>query len=145
MLQITDLTNDPTQIINIDTEDTEETVQFTFRWCETQPFLGNLRAWFYDVKYFGANETIEYTNRRLVCGINILELFSNILPFGLLVNSPYDIEPFTKDDFISSKIELFLLNQEEVTIFKNSSLAELGIDTDKNNYTAQLLNSLYIR
>lgn len=104
MKTLNELTNDYSQKHSVVLENNEE-FDFTLRFIEQQ------EGWFYNIKY-GAN--FEVNGQRLCTGINIIRKWKNILPFGISVNTDDLSEPSFIDDFTSGRVEVVILNQEEV-------------------------------
>lgn len=103
MKTITGLTDQYQQIITIQNED--NTTFLLNLYFSTQQ-----QSWFYGIEYGGYVSQ----SQRLVVGPNILRRQKNILPFGIMVISTDQLDPFLLIDFISGRISLFLLTPEEV-------------------------------
>lgn len=103
MQQITELGQESKQRITLVTEDGRE-ISFFFEFKDTQ--IG----WFIDVE-FG-----DFTARGLrLCGSpNMLRQFRNIIDVGLAVTIADGAEPFFIDDFVTSRVFVYLLNSDEV-------------------------------
>lgn len=103
MEQITSLTGANTQSMIITTAAVSG-LEITLQFYATQ------KSWMYSLKYgeFGIE------NQRLHLSRNILDKYKNLLPFGLYVKSLDGGEPLFQDDFVYPRIQLFILNAEEV-------------------------------
>jgi hypothetical protein len=111
MKQITEISQDPLQVLEIVTEE-NKTFEFTLQYREQQG------GWFFSLNY----EDVIINNSRLTNSPNILNQYKNILPFGLLVFTIDFSEPFLIDDFSSERVKLYLLNEEEVQEVANNIL-----------------------
>lgn len=103
MRQITGLSIDAKQEFKIQIEDGGVAI-FNFYFLQSQ--IG----WFFDVTY-GDFKT---TGLRLVNSPNVLDAYFNILRFGLMVNVPDGAEPYFVDDFITGRVNLYVLSESEV-------------------------------
>jgi hypothetical protein len=73
-----------------------------------------IEMWFLDVLYDGNNFSVH--SLRACENPNLLFPFSNLIPFGLMVNNNSDLgyEPSSLDDFSSRRTTLLILSEEEV-------------------------------
>lgn len=67
-------------------------------------------SWFCDINY--KNKIIN--GIKITTNINILNKWKNILPFGILIDSDYDLDPYSIDDFTNGFIMLYILNDAEI-------------------------------
>lgn len=104
MKLLTELSNDYKQKHRVVLENNEE---FDF----TLEFIQQQEGWFYTIKY---GDNFEVKGQRLVLGMNIIRKWKNLLPFGLGVISEDLIEPSFIDDFTSGRIEINILNENDV-------------------------------
>lgn len=73
-------------------------------------YKDNLRQWTFDIKY---NDFV-LNNQLLTCSKNVLDQFSNILPFGLEVRCKEDIQPFFQNCFVNGMVQLIINEYEKV-------------------------------
>jgi len=109
MKKITEFTNEYYQKHTIILEDNKE---FDF----TLKFISQQQGWFYNLKF----DDFELNGQRLVLGMNILRKYKNILPFGISVMTDDLIEPFLIDDFTTNRIEVNVLNQDDVDYIEDN-------------------------
>lgn len=103
MRQITGLSASPKQEFKVQIEGGDVAI-FNFYFLQSQ--IG----WFFDITY----GDFKSTGLRLVNSPNVLDAYFNILRFGLLVNVPDGAEPYFVDDFISGRVNLYVLSESEV-------------------------------
>ena len=103
MRQITGLSVDAKQEFRIQIEGGDIAI-FNFYYLESQ--IG----WFFDITY----GDFKSTGLRLVNSLNVLAAYFNVLRFGLLCEVPDGAEPYFVDDFISGRVNLYILSQEDV-------------------------------
>lgn len=103
MRQITGLSANPKQEFKVQIEG-GDIVTFNFYFLQSQ--IG----WFFDISY----GNFKSTGLRLVNSLNVLSAYFNILRFGLMVEVPDGAEPYFLDDFISGRVNLYVLNESEV-------------------------------
>lgn len=77
--------------------------------CELY-FRPRVSAWFLDLSF----STFKMNGFKLTFGPNVLDQYSNIIPFGLAVISSDKMDPFLINDFTSGRIALYLLTTSEV-------------------------------
>lgn len=104
MIKLTDLNDNAKQKFFLPL-DLQEKVQFRLYFMPTQS------AWFFDFNY----KDREFNGNKLVLGANILRMYKNIIPFGLMVSADFHIEPFKLDDFSSGRVKLYVLEKEDVS------------------------------
>lgn len=103
MQTITELTNQPRQTYNFETED-NYLFDFSLEYIESQ------QGWFYNLTY----GDLEIKGSRLCCSPNILRQYDRLLPFGIAVLSTDLLDPFFLDDFTTGRITLNLITKTEV-------------------------------
>ena len=103
MQQITTLSIDAKQNFKMILDDNTQ-VQFTFQYRPNQ--LG----WFFDLVW----GDIQKYGIRLTTAPNLLRGYKNILPFGLMVTTNDNDEPYSQDDFVSGYCNLYLLNPTDI-------------------------------
>lgn len=103
MKQITGLSAKPKQKFKLQMEN-GEIATFNFYFLQSQ--IG----WFFDISY----GNFKSTGLRLVNSLNVLSAYFNILRFGLMVEVPDGAEPYFVDDFISGRVNLYVLSEDEV-------------------------------
>ena len=67
------------------------------------------RGWFFTIIY---NDFI-LRNIRLTAHWNVLLPYVNIIPFGIMVTTADETEPFFLEDFINNRVKIFILTQTE--------------------------------
>lgn len=104
MQQITSLTNDSKQRMTINLEDNQGSVEFFLYYAPTQ------YSWYYDFTYN------DYTSNgnKVVLNVNALRHLKKIIPFGLMFQAEGNIEPFKIDDFSTQRVQLYVLNSDDV-------------------------------
>jgi hypothetical protein len=103
MQQITGLSASPKQEFKVQIESGDIAI-FNFYYLQSQ--IG----WFFDIEY----GNFKSTGLRLVNSLNVLSPYFNILRFGLMVEVPDKAEPYFLDDFISGRVNLYILSESEV-------------------------------
>lgn len=103
MKQITEITNDSSQKLNLIGEEGQE-INFELFYKPTQ------QGWFYNLSY----DNVTINGNRLITSPNILRPWKNILNFGIGINTSDNTEPFDIDDFINDRVQFYLLNSEDV-------------------------------
>lgn len=103
MLKVTNLTSDSNQKI---TQITEDGLEFDI----TLIYLSTQSGWYMTIEY----EDFIVQNMRLCNHKNILRSFINKLPFGLLVDVIDGGEPYFLEDFISGRVNIYVLTTTEV-------------------------------
>lgn len=106
MIQITGLTSSPSQTFNIPEPTTRENIYFSLR------FMPRTQNWYIDFQY----KEFSAKGIKVVRGPNIIKRNINVLPFGITVSVSDDLEPFLINDFVSGRVSLFLLTQEECLV-----------------------------
>lgn len=103
MNQVTGLTSDYRQSFQILTQD-GEIVYFNLYYYMTQ------QSWFFDFTYKDYTCNCE----RVVLTPNALRHLKNIIPFGVAFYSNDKVEPIFVDDFETGRVQMLILNNEEV-------------------------------
>lgn len=103
MQVITTLTSSPNQLHTLVLEN-NDTADFRLY------FSPRMQEWFYDISY--QNLTINCS--KVVLTPNSLRQFKNVIPFGIAFFSDGHVEPFRIDDFSTGRIQMGILNSEEV-------------------------------
>ena len=103
MKQITEISQDPKQILDVVIED-NQTFELKLEYSDQQ------QGWFYSIT-FG---DVIINGSRLVTGLNILRNYQNILPFGISIATDDLSEPIFIDDFSTERVRFILLTQAEV-------------------------------
>ena len=81
-----------------------------------------VRMWFLDVEW----KEFSMKGIRLCLSLNLLQQYSNLIPFGIGLNAPQGVEPRLASDFSSGRVKLFVLNKREVAAITNAyEVAEL--------------------
>lgn len=104
MQLLTELTDDYKQKYSITNED-NQTFDLLLEYIELQ------ESWLFSISY---GDSFTLNNNRLVYSPNILRQYKNIIPFGLSVNTIDKSDPYFLSDFTSSRVELYVLTEEEV-------------------------------
>lgn len=103
MQQITSITSQPKQRMQL-VLDKNETFDFELIYS-----LRN-QAWYFSFSY----KEIKASLLKVVLTPNALRQFKNILPFGIMFSTTGYVQPFKPDDFSSGRIQMYVLNKEEV-------------------------------
>lgn len=112
MEQITNLKEQPRQKFKIQIPN-GDIAEFSFY------FLPSQRGWFFDLTY-GEFTT---TGLHLVNSYNVLSAYFNILRFGLGCNVVDGSEPFFLNDFVTNRVGLYILSEDEVKQLEESNNA----------------------
>ena len=103
MFSITGLTADPIQNFNFSLPDGS-------RAYLTLTYRPRVKMWFLSVTW----NTFTVNNLRVYSIPNLLEQYSNNVPFGLLVRVSDGLEPMFLTDFQTGRVTLWGLNQTDV-------------------------------
>ncbi len=103
MKQITTLTSAPKQIHSLVLEN-NETADFYLEYC------GRMESWYFSISY---NDTVQNCIK-VVLTPNALRHLRRIIPFGIAFISDSQVEPFRLDDFSAGRVEMYVLNADEV-------------------------------
>lgn len=113
MKQIVSLSDDPKQKLNFVLE-TGEKIVLDF------VFVNSQKGWFLSIEY----GSFVIRNRRIVTSPNMIRAFRNILPFGIACITTDKQEPIYKDDFLSGRATLYVLNETDVEYVENTVIPE---------------------
>lgn len=103
MQQITTITNQPKQRMTLVLEN-NETVDFHIYYLPRQ------QSWFYNFTY--NNLTVNCS--RVTLSPNALRQYKRVIPFGLMFEAEGFVEPFDINDFNSGRVNMYVLNSDEV-------------------------------
>ncbi len=103
MQQITSLTDNPKQLHQLVLEN-NETAEFRLYFSARQ------ESWYFDLVY----KDLTINCLKVVISPNTIRNFKRLLPFGIAFLSNGDVEPFQLDDFTSGRVQMYVLNSEEV-------------------------------
>lgn len=103
MKQITTLTAAPKQSHSL-VLDNNDTADFYLEYC------GRMESWYFSIAY---NNTVQKCIK-VVLTPNALRHLRRIIPFGIAFVSESQVEPFRIDDFITGRIKMYVLNEEDV-------------------------------
>ena len=103
MQQITSITSDSKQRMTLVLEN-NESVDFLLYYLPRQ------QSWFYNFTY----NNLTCNSSRVVLSPNALRQFKNIIPFGIAFTANSYVEPFNITDFSSGRVNMYVLNKEEV-------------------------------
>nr|DAT18302.1 MAG TPA: hypothetical protein [Caudoviricetes sp.] len=117
MKEITSLTNEPNQIHQL-VLDTNDTVEFHLYYKQSQ------QSWYFDFTY----KNLTVNGSKVVLSPNSLRNFKNIIPFGIAFITDGFVEPYKLDDFSSGRIQMVVLNNEDVWDVERN----VFLDTAKN-------------
>ena len=120
MKNIDFLNNNPKQAYTVQQEN-GDVFNFNIEYKPTQ------QKWYYDV----IKDDLTIINNELVISPNILKQYTNILNFGIMVYSNDFIDPFDLNDFITNRVSLYLLNENDIED------VEIGLFTLQDSYTGQ--------
>ena len=103
MQLITSITSKSKQRLTLVLEN-NETVDFFLFYSPRQ------ECWFFDFTY----KDLTVNGLSVVITPNALRQFRNQIPFGIAFAANSFVEPFSIDDFSSGRVNMFVLNQDEV-------------------------------
>lgn len=103
MRQINKITDDAVQQFNL-IGDAGQNISFLLYWVPTQ------EAWFCDIEY----NTFIVNGVQLTVSPNLLRNYRNLINFGIGMASVDGYESLSIEDFITGRLTLYLLSQEEV-------------------------------
>lgn len=81
-----------------------DTADFYLEYCP------RMQSWYFNISYGDITQKCI----KVVLTPNALRHLRRIIPFGLAFVSEGEVEPFRQDDFSSGRIQLFVLNEEDV-------------------------------
>lgn len=103
MLKVADITNDPSQKFTINMKDGKRLV-LEMRYLPTQ------NGWFMDIDYDDGAFTLKGT--KVVTSYNLLLQFEYIVPFGIMILTEGNSEPFFLDDFVTGRSSMYILEDK---------------------------------
>lgn len=103
MKEITSITSRSKQHMILVLEN-NETVDFLLY------FLPRQESWYFDFTY----NDLTVNGSKVTISPNSLRQFRKIIPFGIAFAGTSFVEPFSIDDFSSGRINMFVLNKEDV-------------------------------
>lgn len=103
MQQITTITNEPRQRHQLVLEN-NETADFRLYYSIRQ------QSWYFDISY----KDFTATCLKVVLSPNTLRNFKRLIPFGIAFSTDGYTEPFQLDDFSSGRVQMYVLNKEDV-------------------------------
>lgn len=103
MKQITTITAAPKQQHTL-VLDNNETADFYLEYCP------RMQSWYFNISY----NDITQKCIKVVLTPNALRHLRKLIPFGIAFVSESQVEPFSQEDFISGRIEMYILNKEDV-------------------------------
>lgn len=109
MIQVTNITSDPTQQSSIILPD-QTFINMTIS------FIPQQLGWFITNFVYG---TVTINGLRICNSPNFLRQWKNILPFGMACVSQNSREPSLQQDFISGASTLYILTHDEVKQFED--------------------------
>ena len=107
MLLLTNITNDPNQQCTVVLPDNTRFILYL-------EYNALVSSWNYGVSYSVKN--LNYLGQQLTNNLNLLNPFVNIINFGLLCEVTDGGNPWSKNDFIKQRVNLYLLNQNDLDI-----------------------------
>lgn len=107
MKQITTITAAPKQQHTLVLEN-NDTVDFYLEYCP------RMQSWYYSFNYKSITEKCI----KVVLTPNSLRHLRRVIPFGLAFVSESQVEPFSQDDFLTGRIQLYVLNAEDVALIE---------------------------
>lgn len=103
MQQITTITSSSKQQMTL-VLDNNETVDFKLYYLPRQ------QSWFYDFTY----NDLTVNCSRVTLSPNALRQYKKNIPFGIAFTADGDVEPFSMTDFSSGRVNMYVLNSDEV-------------------------------
>lgn len=107
MIKLTNLTNSASQQTDL-ISGTGESIPFNLR------FLPRINGWVFDCSWTNGVIVFDLQGARLTMGPNILRQYRNQIDFGLMCVSDDGFEPQFIDDFVTGRVQLFLLSPADV-------------------------------
>ncbi len=102
--KLTDSANQTTTLIGA----AGEQIQFTLRFMPTQ------NSWYFNLAY----GDLIVNGSLLTVSPNILRSYYNLISFGIMVTSTDGYEPQFITDFISGRIKVYTLSQEDIDLIE---------------------------
>ena len=108
MFQLTGITSDPDQTFTTALSDgSKVTIRLVYR--------SRIQKYFVDITWGTWT-----ANSLRVCNVpNILEQWTNVLPFGLLCSVSDGLEPFLANDLVSGRCSLYILEAADILMIEN--------------------------
>ena len=103
MKLITTLTDAPKQQHTL-VLDNNDTADFYIEYC------GRMESWYFSIQY----NDITQKCIKAVLTPNALRHLRRVIPFGIAFVSESLVEPFRIDDFVTGRIQMYVLNEEDV-------------------------------
>lgn len=97
MLKISSITAYPSQKFFFEYGGFKAQVTLTYR--------PSIRAWYMDITW---NNFLCY-GRKLCIGVNILDQYSNVIPFGILITTNTGLDPYLINDFSTGVANFYVL------------------------------------
>ena len=108
MKQITALTQDANQQVTLVLDDGSKVSMGMI-------YVPSQNGWFYTLSYGNLwPSTNPLSMQRLINNPNILRKYRNLIPFGICCIVIDGYEPIYQSDFVSGRVNLYLLNQIDV-------------------------------
>jgi len=82
----------------------------------TLRFMPSQQGWFMDIRY---NDFSVY-GIHVVASVNLLQNYSNIIPFGFVCTTEQPIDPYRINAFKTQNAKLYLMNELDVKAFKEA-------------------------
>lgn len=116
MRAIVTLSADPDQLINVVLDDKSiATFEFIYR--------PGIQRWAFGVSHptlvTTQNPTGTVNGSMLCTHPNLLRPWKNVIPFGLAITSSDGGDPFSLQDFVSGRVQVFVLNAADVAVIEN--------------------------
>jgi hypothetical protein len=106
MITLTEITDDPNQKFTVQLEDNSN---FTLE----LEFIEQQEQWIMNISNIPNSDKI-INGHKIVSSINLLNQFSRIIPFGVLIETKDGDDPFRVDDFLTGRATFNILNSDEV-------------------------------
>lgn len=84
--------------------DNNDTADFYLEYCP------RMQSWYFNFTY----GEITQNCIKVVLTPNALRHLRRLIPFGIAFLSESEVEPFSQDDFKTGRVQMFVLNQEDV-------------------------------
>lgn len=114
MIILTEITDDPKQKFQIQLEN-NQTFTLDIEFVEQQ------ECWYCSISDI-QNNSLVINSLRLTTMPNILRQWARIIPFGIAIESEDGDDPFAIDDFLTKRVTLNILNEEEVAEVESALL-----------------------
>jgi hypothetical protein len=99
------LSNNAFQMVNVRLKDNGN-ADFTFRYFPTQ------NQWTFSVDW----GSFKCRCQRMVSSPNCMRQFSRCVPFGMMVWSPFNVDPYFIDDFERERIFVYVIEGDDIDI-----------------------------